>query len=170
MVRNKIDLITVPNPLLRQKSKEVKISEIKKKEFIEFLKIMAKVMDDYDGIGLSAIQLGVPKKVFIIKKDFEKEGFDKNDSLSEVIVYINPQILDYSQEKEEGWEGCLSIPNIECLVERSKRIKVKYLDVYGNEIIEELDQLRAIVFQHEYDHTQGILIIDKAKEIKEAGD
>lgn len=170
MVRNKIDLINVPNPLLRQKSKEVKISEIKKKEFIEFLKIMVKIIDEYDGIGLSAIQLGIPKKVFIIKKDFEKESFDRNDYLNEVIVYINPQILDYSQEKEEGWEGCLSIPNIECLVERSKRIKVKYLDVYGIEVIEELDQLRAVVFQHEYDHTQGILIIDKAKKIKEAGD
>ncbi|MCS7243600.1 MAG: peptide deformylase [Candidatus Calescibacterium sp.] len=161
-------IVVVPDPILRKKSKNVKNSELKK--IRDLLKSMTYLLDKYSGIGLSAVQVGILKNFFIIKKDFEKEKIDFNNYLDEIEVYINPEIIEYSTEKQDGWEGCLSIPNVECLVERHKKIKVKYIDIDGNIVVKEIEDLRAIVFQHEYDHTQGILILDKAKQIREVGD
>ncbi|MFN4220250.1 MAG: peptide deformylase [bacterium] len=160
----KLDLVTIPNPLLRKKSKDLKISEIKNDSFKELIKEMSILMEEYKGVGLSAIQVGIPKNFFIIKKDFDKE--DEQNPFENIEVYINPKITEQSQEKVESWEGCLSIPGIECLVERTKKIKVTYINMEGNIVQEEIEDFRSIVFQHEYDHTKGILIIDKAKEIK----
>lgn len=173
MVRYKSNItgiIVIPNPILRQKSKNLKKSEIGKKEFLELIKDMTYLMDKYNGIGLSAVQVGVLKNLFIIKKDLESKEINIKNYLNEIEVYINPKILEYSVEVQEGWEGCLSIPNIECLVQRSQKIKVKYLDLEGKTVEKEINGFRAVVFQHEYDHTQGILILDRAKEIREVGD
>ncbi|MCX7759281.1 MAG: peptide deformylase [bacterium] len=161
-------IVVVPDPILRKKSKNVKSSELKK--IRDLLKNMTYLLDKYSGIGLSAVQIGILKNFFIIKKDFEKDKIDLNHYLDEIEVYINPEIMESSLEKQDGWEGCLSIPNVECLVERNKKIKVKYVDIDGNVVVREIEDLRAIVFQHEYDHTQGILILDKAKQIREVGD
>lgn len=168
MVGYKGNIITIPNPILRKKSKNLKLSEINKIRLI--LKDMVDLLDYYDGLGLSAVQVGLLKNFFIIRRNLEKEKIDLNNWLDEIDVYINPEILEYSPEQQENWEGCLSIPGIECLVSRSKKIKVRYLDLNYNEVIDELFDFKAVVFQHEFDHTKGILIIDKAKEIREVGE
>lgn len=167
---NITSLIVVPNPILRQKSKNLKKTEIGKNDFLELIKDMAYLMNKYNGIGLSAVQVGIPKNFFIIKKDLESEEIDIKNYLNEIEIYINPRILEYSSEIWEGWEGCLSIPNIECLVQRSQKIKVKYCELDGKVVEKEIDGFRAVVFQHEYDHTKGILILDRAKEIRKVGD
>ncbi len=167
MVRNKnnLNLKIIPDPILRKKSKNLSLSEIKNRKFLDFIKNMSILMDEYQGIGLSAVQVGFLKNFFIIKKELDKEKI--SNYLEDIEVFINPEILEYSQEVEENWEGCLSIPGIECLVPRSKKIKVKYLDLEANLVEKYIDDFKAIVFQHEYDHTRGILIIDKAKKIRE---
>jgi len=164
--KNNIELITIPNSLLRKRSKEVKLSEIFSENFKRLIKEMAYIVYQYDALGLSAVQVGILKKVFIIRKDPEKE-IDINNFWEDIEVFINPEIIEYSSDKSEGWEGCLSIPNLECLVERRKEISVKYINMEGKEVQEKLTQLKSIVFQHEYDHTLGVLILDKAKEIRE---
>lgn len=168
MVRNKnnIMLVTIPNPILRKKSKILKKSEIDNSSFKHLIEDMVKIVHQYDGLGISAVQVGVLKKVFIIRKDPEKEiNMDKFwDSIE---IFINPEIIEYSKEKMDSWEGCLSIPGLQCLVERSKKIKVRYTNFRGDEVEEVIDDLKSIVFQHEYDHTMGILILDKAKEVRE---
>lgn len=167
MVGNKINIlsiITVPDPILRKKSKDIGLSKIKTENFKSLIKDMAFLMEEHKGIGLSAVQVGILENFFIIKKNVDKEGIE--NVFEDIEVYINPRILEYSSEKTELWEGCLSIPGIECLVERSKKIKAQYIDINGNELQREFDDFKSIVFQHEYDHTKGILIIDRAKHIR----
>jgi len=159
-------LVTIPNPILRKKSKILKKSEIGNSSFKYLIEDMVKIVHQYDGLGISAVQVGVLKKVFIIRKDPEKE-INMDNFLDSIEIFINPEIIEYSKEKMDSWEGCLSIPGLQCLVERSKKIKVRYTNFKGDEVEEVIDDLKSIVFQHEYDHTMGILILDKAKEVRE---
>ncbi|MEN3015188.1 MAG: peptide deformylase [bacterium] len=170
MARYKNHVVTIPDPVLRKKSSNLKKSEINSRNLNKLLEHMVKILDLYDGVGLSAVQIGLPKNLFIIRSNLDKEKINLKNWKDEIEVYINSEILQYHEPKVDSWEGCLSIPNIQCLVERASKIKVRYIDLDGNEVVREIDDFKSIVFQHEYDHTQGILIIDKAKQIKQVGD
>jgi peptide deformylase len=117
----------------------------------------AKKYDLRPGMGLSLIQLGIAKRIFVIVYEYEEGKF-------ETYTVINPKILSESEEKiyvSEG-EGCLSINRpIEGIVPRSARIRVEYYDMDGNKIEKRFREELAIVFQHEYDHLDGILFYDR---------
>lgn len=142
---------------LRKVSKEVDKDEIKSKEFQTFLDNLIYTAKEtvteegYLAAGLAAIQLGVDKKVFCILKE------DRNDFL----VLINPEFKPINDSLVRGIEGCLSIPRREGYVLRYKKIKVKYLDRDGKVRKEIFSNQEAREVQHEYDHTQGVLFIDK---------
>ncbi len=108
-------------------------------------------------MGLSLIQLGIAKRIFVIVYEYEEGKF-------EIYTVINPKILSESEEKiyvSEG-EGCLSINRpVEGIVPRSARINVEYYDMDGNKINKRLREELSIVFQHEYDHLDGILFYDR---------
>ena len=115
---------------------------------------MFETMYDANGVGLSAVQVGVLKSVITI-------GFDDDDGNKIEMALINPVIIEENDEEECGEEGCLSVPDIRDDVYRSITIKVKYLDIEGVEQILEASDFFARVLQHEIDHTNGIIFIDR---------
>jgi len=154
------DIIVYPNKILKQKSKEV----------TEFNEELHTLLDDmYDtmiakkGVGLAAIQIGVPKRVLIINVPIEEEdGAQPKENTLEV---INPEFLEM-EGKTKYQEGCLSVPGFYEDVERYKRVKLKYFDRYGKEHILEDDDFLSIALQHEFDHLEGKLFIEKLSIIK----
>ena len=139
-------IIYYGNPVLRELSKEV--TEITD-ETRKILEEMVETMREESGVGLAANQVGLTQRFFVC----EVEGNVKK--------IINPEIIEFSEEEIEMEEGCLSIPGIYKRVKRPEKIKVKYLNEKGEKIEEELDGIWARVFQHELDHLNGVLFIDK---------
>ena len=149
-------ILTAPDPRLQAVSTDVaKVdSEIRK-----LVDDMAESMYAADGIGLAAVQIGVPKRVIVIDLD-QKEG-KKNPR-----AFINPKILWASEEMAVFEEGCLSVPEIWDDVERPARIKAEYLDLDGKRVELEADGMLATCLQHEMDHLNGVLFIDHLSRLK----
>ncbi|MBB5044373.1 peptide deformylase [Shinella fusca] len=149
-------LIILPDPILRQASKPIETvdGEVKK-----LAADMLETMYDAPGIGLAAIQIGVPRRMLVL--DVSKEGDDKTP-----LVFINPEIVSSSDERSVYEEGCLSIPDYYAEVERPAKIKVRHLDAEGREQMTEADGLLATCLQHEIDHLNGILFIDHISKLK----
>ncbi|CAN7181533.1 peptide deformylase [Rhizobium sp. LjRoot30] len=149
-------LIILPDPLLRQVSAPVERVDA---ELTRLADDMLETMYDAPGIGLAAIQIGVPRRLLVI--DLAKEGEDKQPQ-----VFINPQILSSSDARSVYEEGCLSIPDYYAEVERPAEIEVKYLDRDGTEKTVKADGLLATCLQHEIDHLNGVLFIDYISRLK----
>lgn len=152
-----LTLITHPNPILRQKSLPIdKIDE----EIINIGFAMLNLMYEYQGIGLASNQAGILKRIIVI--DLQKD----EDAPKEPLIMINPVILKFGNELAPYEEGCLSLPQMRSEIFRSQTIEVEYLDINGQmqKIIAE--GLFAICIQHEVDHLNGVLFIDKLSKIK----
>jgi peptide deformylase len=121
--------------------------------------IKLETMYDAPGIGLAAIQIGVPRRMLVI--DVAREGEEKTP-----LVFINPEIVASSDERSVYEEGCLSIPDYYAEVERPARVTVKHLDRNGKEQLTEADGLLATCVQHEIDHLNGVLFIDYISRLK----
>ncbi|MBN2661881.1 MAG: peptide deformylase [Tannerellaceae bacterium] len=117
------------------------------------------ILEKEEGIGLAAPQIGLSKRIFII----DTTPLKIDDPSVEIIrkVFINPVIKEYSPEKTDFNEGCLSIPGIYETVERPERIKVSYQDINMELVEKELTGIEARIFQHEFDHLEGILFTDR---------
>lgn len=145
----KLKVLTYPNPILSQKAQPVdRLSD----QDLRFIEEMIDLMYEEDGVGLAAPQVGISKRIIIVSPNAER---------GEEQVYINPEITQFSQEQELGTEGCLSVPNVSCEVRRSKKIMFKAKTIAGKQIIEEFQNFPARVVQHEIDHLNGILLIDR---------
>ncbi|PAF52208.1 peptide deformylase [Helicobacter sp. 13S00477-4] len=154
-----LDILKYPNKILRTPSQEVEKFD---KDLHQFLDDMYETMSQKNGVGLAAIQVGIPKKIFIINiPDEENEVIDKKN----LFEIINPVFL-----KKEGsikWnEGCLSIPEFYEEVDRFEKITLAYQDRYGERKILKGEGLLAIAIQHEVDHLNGTLFIDKLPILK----
>ena len=149
-------ILTVPNPVLKQRSKPVKDVTDKIRALMDD---MLETMYDAPGIGLAAIQIGVPLNVIVM--DLAREGEEPNPQ-----YYINPEILEAIEETKPYEEGCLSVPDVFDKIERPKRVKIKYLDYNGKEVIEWAEDLYAVCIQHEMDHLKGVLFIDYLSRLK----
>ena len=142
-------VITYPHPILRKKTKKVTdFSKIK-----EIVKEMKETMEKHQGIGLSANQVGLDLSLFVAKYN------------QKFYTVINPKILKVSKEKEEMLEGCLSLPKILANVKRPKSVALEAFNEKGKKIKLKAKGLLARIFLHETDHLNGILIIDRTKEI-----
>jgi peptide deformylase len=149
-------LIILPDPLLRQASTPIERVDVDIKRLADD---MLETMYDAPGIGLAAIQIGVPRRMLVI--DVAREGEEKQP-----LVFINPEILASSDERSVYEEGCLSIPDYYAEVERPATVKVKYLDRDGKEQLVDADGLLATCLQHEIDHLNGVLFIDYISRLK----
>lgn len=145
----KLDIVVAGNPVLRQKAEAVKKID---KKLQKFLKDMADTMYAANGVGLAAPQVGVLKRVVVI---------DVGDGLIEM---INPEIVK-KEGSVVGGEGCLSVPDYEGEVERAEYVECEFTDRTGKRMLLQTDGLLAIAVQHELDHLDGVLFIDKAKTI-----
>ena len=149
-------ILTAPDPRLQAISTDVEKVDAEIRKLVED---MAESMYAADGIGLAAVQIGVPKRVIVIDLD-QKEG-KKNPR-----AFINPKILWASEEMAVFEEGCLSVPEIWDDVERPARIKAEYLDLDGKKVELEADGMLATCLQHEMDHLNGVLFIDHLSRLK----
>jgi peptide deformylase len=149
-------LIILPDPLLRQVSQPVERVD---SELSQLVDDMLETMYEAPGIGLAAIQVGVPRRLLVI--DLAKEGEEPAP-----LVFINPKIIRSSDERSTYEEGCLSIPDYYAEVERPATITVTSLDRTGKEVTTEADGLLATCLQHEIDHLDGVLFIDHISRLK----
>ncbi|MBY5541695.1 peptide deformylase [Rhizobium leguminosarum] len=149
-------LIILPDPVLRQLSKPIERVD---SDLQRLADDMLETMYDAPGIGLAAIQIGVPRRMLVI--DIAREGEEKQPQ-----VFINPEIVTSSDERSVYEEGCLSIPDYYAEVERPASVSVKYLDRNGKEQTVEADGLLATCLQHEIDHLNGVLFIDYISRLK----
>ncbi|GAB4517481.1 MAG: peptide deformylase [Parvularculaceae bacterium] len=122
---------------------------------------MLETMYDAPGIGLAAIQIGVPKRVIVMDLSDRQNG-----EPPEPRYFVNPEILDPSEETTLYEEGCLSVPEFYEEVERPERCRVKFLDYNGEPQILEAEGLLATCIQHEIDHLNGVLFIDHLSKLK----
>ena len=152
-----LKILTAPNPVLRTVSKPVdKVDDALRSFMDDMLEAMYK---SDNGIGLAAIQVGVPKR--IIAMDLSEEDAPKNPKF-----YINPEITWASEELSTHNEGCLSLPDYYADVLRPAQCRFNYLDYDGKAHEEEADGLFATCIQHEIDHLNGILFIDRISTLK----
>jgi peptide deformylase len=154
-------IIEAPDPLLRQISTPVQ--EITP-EIRTLIDDMFETMYAAPGIGLAAIQVGVPKRILVIDlQDPEEEG---GEPVRNPMVFINPEILRTSQTERPYNEGCLSVPDQYAEIERPDSIRARWLDRDGQVHEEEIEGMLATCLQHEMDHLEGVLFIDYLSRLK----
>ena len=149
-------ILTEPDPFLRKKSLPVKQVD---DEIRSLMDDMLETMYAAPGIGLAAVQIGVPKRVIVI-------DLSKDNKKKEPMYFVNPEIITKSNDDASYEEGCLSVPNQFAEVSRPDNCKVKYLDYDGSEKVLEAKGLLATCIQHEMDHLEGILFIDYLSKLK----
>jgi peptide deformylase len=149
-------ILIAPDPRLKAVSEPVETVDA---EIRKLAADMADSMYAADGIGLAAIQIGVPKRVIVM-------DLDQKDGKKNWRAFINPRITWASEEVATFEEGCLSVPDIWDDVERPARIKAEYLDLDGKKVEIEADGMLATCLQHEMDHLQGVLFIDHFSRLK----
>jgi len=162
----KDDIITLPNPHLRQRSQKVGVITDEIKEIIKGMQDATISWEQSRahevGVALAAIQVDKLLRVVVVRNDFE----NKEDHT--FTVFINPVITKYEGKIEEDYEGCLSIKDVYGKVPRHTKVKVKALDINGREFRVTAEGFLARIFQHEIDHTNGIVFIDHIKDNPEA--
>lgn len=152
------------NPILRKKTQLVLKDFLKSDDFSQLIIDLKDSMKHYGGIGIAAPQIGIDLQVAIIELvGFNRYGENVNLPLT---VFVNPKIEFLTDEEQGFWEGCLSVPGMRGYVERPKKIRVSFLNITGveEEIIAE--GFLATVLQHELDHLEGILYIDRIKDLR----
>ena len=156
-----LPIVEVPDPRLRQISKPVDQVDDDLRRLIDD---MFETMYAAPGIGLAAIQVGVPKRVLVI--DLQEQENEDGEPVREPRVFINPEILETSDHDVPYNEGCLSVPEMYAEVDRPDRIRARWLDRDGTQKEEEITGLLAVCLQHEMDHLNGVLFIDHLSRLK----
>ena len=150
------EILVVPDPMLKQVSKPVERVD---DELRALMDDMLETMYAAPGIGLAAIQIGVPRRVIVM--DIARAEEPKQPR-----YFVNPEILWASEETLPYEEGCLSVPEIYDEVERPAKVKLRYMNYQGETIEEEAEGLYAVCIQHEMDHLDGVLFIDHLSRLK----
>jgi len=154
-----LELTELGDPILRKVAKRVE--NISDPEVQKLIDDMLFTVVEVNGVGLAAPQVNKPLRIFVMSSHPNPRYPDAPEEEPREI--INPEIIDESPEKQDDWEGCLSIPGIRGIVPRHKSIEVRYFDRYGAEKTEKLDDFIARIFQHELDHLDGIVFLDRLK-------
>ena len=149
-------ILTEPNKLLRQVSKSVnRVGDDERK----LMDDMLETMYEAPGIGLAAIQIGVPKRIIVM-------DISRDENKKEPRYFVNPVIKSKNEEKVKYEEGCLSVPDQFAEIERPSICEVEYLDYHGKKQLLKAEGLLATCIQHEMDHLEGILFIDYLSKLK----
>lgn len=162
MPMTKDDIITLPNDHLRQRSKKVGLISDEIRQLVADMEFATLDWEDSRehevGVALAAIQIDTPLRVVVIRNNFD------NKSDRSFGIFINPEITKYEGEQVEDFEGCLSVKDIYGKVKRYEKVRVKALDIDGKPFRVTAKGFLARVFQHEIDHTNGIVFIDHIKD------
>ena len=156
-----LPIYETPDPVLRQISSPVENVD---DEVRRLIADMFETMYAAPGIGLAAVQVGVPKRVLVM--DLQEPEEEGGEPVKEPRVFINPEILSASDHEVPYTEGCLSVPDQYAEVMRPDRIRARWLDEHGKKHEQWLDGLLAVCLQHEMDHLEGVLFIDHLSKLK----
>jgi peptide deformylase len=154
------DIIRLGHPVLRQKAEPVPESWFDTERLRTLAKKLVKTMMKEDGVGLAAPQVAESLRLFA----YWIPGDDDRPTVDPIVV-VNPEVRPIGDEKVRDWEGCLSVPGLRGLVPRHNRIKVKGRSINGNPISLTADGFHARVIQHEYDHLDGVIYIDRMTDL-----
>ena len=144
-----------------EKAKPVHPTDVRRPDFQKLIDDMIDTMNEYRGIGLAAPQVHEPVRLIVVGVQTDKD--DEDESKIEIVPFINPEITALGSETVEGWEGCLSIPEVRGRVPRAARIQLQALDRRGKRVEITLEGFPARVTQHETDHLDGVLFIDRMR-------
>ena len=157
-------IFETPDPVLRQISTPVETVD---DELRALVADMFETMYDAPGIGLAAVQVGVPRRLLVMDLQEPEDPDDpESPAVKDPRVFINPEVLWASETTVPYTEGCLSVPDQYAEVLRPDRIRARWLDEHGKAHEEELDGLLAVCLQHEMDHLEGVLFIDHLSKLK----
>jgi peptide deformylase len=151
-------IVTTPDPVLRRKAHKITVID---KNLQALIDDMIETMREAPGVGLAAPQVGVSERLVVVEYgDDEDEDVPKK-----LFVVINPEIIETSEEKIEGIEACLSIPQLMGEVERHEKIVIKGVNRHGKSVKIKVHGWLARIFQHEIDHLEGVLYTDRATKV-----
>ncbi len=163
-------ILTNPNPTLRKRAQEIPVKDISSKTVQDLILTMKEVLkNSEDGVGLAAPQIGHSVRLFLVSEEaeaidkelIEDESEAKKPKVWKHYVFINPVIKKFSAKKVDMAEGCLSVPGVYGMVRRPEKINVEWYDEHGVKHARGCSKFFARVIQHESDHIDGILFIDK---------
>ncbi len=160
---HRLKVARMGHPVLREVARPVDPDRIATPEFQDFVDSMILTMHEYDGVGLAAPQVHVSERVVVFAA---AAGLDTDDG-QPITALINPVLEVLTERTESMWEGCLSLPGLRGRVERPAHLRLRALDRHGREIDLELEDFDAVVTQHECDHLDGILFIDRLADLRE---
>ncbi|MDQ2933358.1 MAG: peptide deformylase [bacterium] len=165
------EILQRDNPVLRQQAKTVELSEIGSESFNAIIDDMATAMSQQkDGVAIAAPQIGISQRIFVISGSVLKHADKTYTGEAVNLIFVNPEITKLSKDKKEMEEGCLSVRWLYGKVKRSTRATIVYYNEKGEKIERGASGLLAQIFQHETDHLNGVLFIDKANEVWEMSD
>jgi len=151
------------HPVLRQKGRKLSAKEIQSPEIRQLVTDMIETMDEYGGIGLAAPQVHESIQLALLGFDEESDRYPEMGN-QDLLVVINPTVTVLDKTPQSFWEGCLSVPGLRGLVTRPRKIRVDFTDLEGKPQSIEPEGFLATVFQHELDHLDGILYIDRVEQ------
>lgn len=151
------------HPVLRRKAKPV--GNIKSRLVQELIDDLIATVMDVDGVGMAAPKAYQSLQIFILASHPNTRYPDAPEMPPTPV--INPKIISKNRQKKKDWEGCLSIPGIRALIPRYTKIKVEFMNRYGKKETKEFTDFIARIFQHEYDHLQGLVFLDRVTDTKE---
>lgn len=147
------------HPVLRRGTENISLQHLASQQFQKFIDDMIETMKEYDGVGLAAVQVHEPKKVAVLEVA-ENPRYPQKPQVP-LCVLINPDITPISGELAQDWEGCLSIPDLRGIVPRYQTIRVQARDRHGKELDFVASGFHARVIQHEWDHLNGKVYLDR---------
>ena len=152
------------HPVIREKAKLLTDKEISSSEIKDLIDHMIDTMRDYDGVGIAAPQVHISKQIAVI----EVKGNARYPEAPNIplTVLINPKITTRSKKTIDGWEGCLSVPDLRGMVPRSESLKCEAVDQNGEPIVIKAEGFFARVIQHECDHLEGCVYLDRMQDLK----
>jgi peptide deformylase len=152
------------HPVLREKARPVPVGEIRSAGIQQLIDDMVETMREYDGAGLAATQVHQPLQIAVIEVDANPRYPDAPGI--PLTVVINPVVTALTEEMEEGWEGCLSVPDMRGMVPRVTAVRLQCYDREGNQVDLVAKDFFARVIQHETDHLHGIVYVDRMRDLR----
>ncbi|PCI37354.1 MAG: peptide deformylase [Elusimicrobia bacterium] len=155
----------IGNPIIRAQAQSLEPSEITLPQTQRLIDDMIKTMHEYDGVGIAANQVHIGKRIAILEVSDAHPRYPSAPKIS-LQVLINPEIIEYGKKIVADWEGCLSVPGLRGQVPRSVEIRVRALDRDGNRVEFTADDFHARIIQHECDHLNGRVYLDRMNDLK----
>jgi peptide deformylase len=152
------------HPVLREKARPVPVNDITSPGVQRFIDDMIETMREYDGAGLAANQVHMPVQIAVI--EVESNPRYPEAAAIPLTVVVNPVVTPLTDEMEDGWEGCLSVPDMRGMVPRHKAVRLECHDREGKRMVVDAKEFFARVIQHETDHLQGIVYVDRMRDLR----